>query len=395
MDKLLRRVRMAEGQVARRKKREDHISHRIELAKNRKEKVVARRNASEQLGAAIKARHEDWEMGPLRPNRDVGKVDKFGNYWGTISAQQALLQLDITDEQREARAAWAGGTTNLCLAPGDRVVVIEGPYKGKIAAIDKIKRDIMALELVNALQVNTQIPDFMVSKGETPVQVMQGVIPISAVRLVHPLKDPATGKWRDVVIRELKPVSIKHDRPTRSTSFARLVPGLNVRIPWPKVVRPTFEDHPVDTLRIDVEERTFVPTLLRPPIPETVIDELRNRYSIFRTRHTPEYIAKKEAEEAEKKARKKSPDSMLTPVQELNRQLRAQRRERGQPQLTDEMLEKIGQVMARNLERPTTFAAARAAGVVRSDKRLSALQAAVEQISLEPAQGPTDHPPPS
>ena len=180
---------------------------------------------------------------------------------------------------------------------------------------------------------------------------MPTTIPLSAVRLVHPLRDEETGVTRDVVIQKLKPTRISYDRPTRKLSWIRVVPGLNVEIPWPKTDEPEKKDYDCDTLRIDVEEKTFVPTLLRPPVPESVINELRNQYSKFRTRHTEEYIAEKEAEEALKQARKDSVETMITPLQELNRQQRDARRARGQPELTDEMLERIGEVMARNHKR--------------------------------------------
>ncbi|KAK0704953.1 hypothetical protein B0H67DRAFT_592780 [Lasiosphaeris hirsuta] len=178
-----------------------------------------------------------------------------------------------------------------------------------------------------------------------PVAQMRVVQPISSVRLVHPIPDPLTGKIRDAVIRELQPINVHYDRPTRVLSWRRIVPGLNVIIPWPKKSELEKVKNECDTPRPDVEERTYVPTLLRPPMPVTVIDELRNRYSIFRTRHTPEYIAQKEAEEAEKQARKKSTQSMLLPVQEYNRKLREQRRALGQPVLSEEMLAKIGEVI--------------------------------------------------
>lgn len=154
-----------------------------------------------------------------------------------------------------------------------------------------------------------------------------------------------------MIVRELKPINIIFDRPTREVTFDRLVPGENVKIPWPKEEPIKYEDHKSDTLRINVEERTFVPTMLRPPMPETILDELRNRYSMFRTRHTPEYIAQKEAEEAAKRAKKQSVASMMLPVQEFNRQQREMRRARGQPELSPEMLEKIGEVIAKNRER--------------------------------------------
>jgi large subunit ribosomal protein L24 len=174
-------------------------------------------------------------------------------------------------------------------------------------------------------------------------------IPISAIRLVHPVRDEETGQTRDVVIRQLEPVDIYEDKPTREVLFERMVPGLRIQIPWPPKEEEQHTDHKADTLRIKVEERTFVPTLLRPPMPDTVIDELRNRYSKFRTRHTPEYVAAKEAEEREKKERIESAAKMRLPLHEFHMKQRAERRARGQPMLTNEMLAKIGEVMERTL----------------------------------------------
>ena len=187
-------------------------------------------------------------------------------------------------------------------------------------------------------------------------QLAEYRVPFQAIRLVHPLKDPATGKVRDVVINELAVRNYYKDKATGRETWSRVVPGLNIEIPWPKAfeeaerhqMEGTFEDHECDTLRIDVEERSFVPTLLRPPMPTEVIDELRNRYSKFRTRHEPAYVARKEAEEAEKAARRKSISTMQTPLQELNAKVKAERRARGQPELTDDMLARIGEIMARN-----------------------------------------------
>jgi large subunit ribosomal protein L24 len=157
-----------------------------------------------------------------------------------------------------------------------------------------------------------------------------------------------------VRIQSLQPIDYVFDRVTRKADWDRLVPGLNMRIPWPDKAdeQEEAEEHEgVDTLRIDAEAQTFVPTLVQPPMPVDVIDELRNRYSRFRTRHTDEYVAKKEAELAERQARKRSPLTMLTPVAELNRRQREIRRARGQPVLTDEMLHKIGEVMIKTRAR--------------------------------------------
>ncbi|KAK4135623.1 hypothetical protein BT67DRAFT_256193 [Trichocladium antarcticum] len=386
MDKILRRVSMAERQVARRNKYRQQRIFSIEKNKRLQEMVSMRRQAGYELGAAVKARHEDLELGDLAPRRDVSKLDSFGNYWGSISTERAMLQVNLTDEQKKARGAWCGGSQYLCIAPGDRVVITEGPYKGKISTIESVKRDTMAVELGgNVSIVNAKIPDFMNEEGKPPVQQIKSVVPISAIRLVHPLADPETGATRDVIIRELKPVGIMHDRPTRRVTYGRVVPGLNVRIPWPRRERKVHEDNADDTLRLEVEERTFVPTLLRPPVPESVVDELRNRYSKFRTRHTPEYVARIEAEEAAKRARKKGAvDEMLLPVQEYNREMRALRRERGKPQLSEEMLDKIGEVVAKSrVFRNSKGAEAGAApAAAAAEAEVETLHEAVEQLSL-------------
>ncbi|KAK3903858.1 hypothetical protein C8A05DRAFT_42988 [Staphylotrichum tortipilum] len=385
MDKILRRVRMAERQVARRAQRKNDFIHRLTRAKRNQQVNMQLRQASYEIGAAVRARHEDLELGPLAPRRDVHKLDAYENYWGSISTERALLQTKISDAQKEARAAWAGGVRYLCLRAGDRIVITEGPDKGKITTIAGIKKDTMTLELDgNVGIVNVKIPPHMAEEGKPPVQQIKAVVPVSAVRLVHPLADPKTGVVRDVIIRELKPIGITHDRPTREVFFQRVVPGLNVEIPWPEESPKTDVDYPGDTLRIDVEERSFIPTLLRLPMPEAVIDELRNKYSKFRTRHTPEYIALIEAQEAEKKLRQKGAraDEMLLPLKEFNRKMRALRRERGPPQLSDEMLEKIGEVIARNKLARGENLAGKLAPAASADEGVETVQKAVEELSL-------------
>ncbi|KAM7217757.1 hypothetical protein V8F06_006891 [Rhypophila decipiens] len=346
MDKIMRRVRMAEGQVARRAKRKA-FGRALERKSERKSEV-RNKEATHQLKAARQARLEDWKMGELAPKRDL-TLDKWGNYWGSVSIARARLSIAITPEERKARSAWCSGPKYICVKPGDRVVVTEGSFKDKIGFVDEIDTKFMTVSIKDTLRTNISIPGYMLnSDSDDPVQVFDGRVPLSAVRLVHPLPHPVTGKMRDVIIRELKAINVNFDRPTREVTYDRIIPGENVVIPWPKEEPVVYPDNEADTLRIDVEQRTFVPTLLRPPMPETIIDELRNRYSMFRTRHTDEYIAQKEAEDAAKKAKKKSVESMMTPVQEFNRLQREMRRARGQPELTPEMLEKIGLVIDKN-----------------------------------------------
>lgn len=151
MDKLMRRVRMAEGQVARRNKRKA-VSRSIE-AKRERMQDLRNKEAAHQLKEARKARAEDWKLGPLAPRRDLN-VDPFGNYWGSISIARARLSIKITPEERRARAAWCGGPKFLCIRPGDRVVVTEGTFKDKIGYIDEIDREFMVVSIKDTLRVS-------------------------------------------------------------------------------------------------------------------------------------------------------------------------------------------------------------------------------------------------
>jgi len=140
----------------------------------------------------------------------------------------------------------------------------------------------------------------------------------------------------------------------RTEAIQRLVPGLEWRIHRNGYKPPSenvTEDYgPEDTLRITTEEATYLPSLVSVPIPETVIDELRNPLSNLRSRHTDEYIAKIEAKEAVKTAKEKSVALMKTPLGALNRlgkvALRTEARRRMEEFGTDE---RIGEAVWRHL----------------------------------------------
>ena len=174
---------------------------------------------------------------------------------------------------------------------------------------------------------------------KTPYRTMEAPIPLSSVRLVHPLPDPTTGARRDVIIKELvKKGGHRHIAGTSPSIF----------IPWPDKPPEKYDDYENDTLRIDVEERTWVPSLRRMPMPESVLNELRNPYSRFRTRHDEEFVEKKTIEEERERRKKGTLQDMMTPMQELHAMRRAEKEARGVPVLEDEMLARIGEVMAKN-----------------------------------------------
>ena len=109
---------------------------------------------------------------------------------------------------------------------------------------------------------------------------------------------------------------------------------------------------PADTLRIERDAQTWIPTLLRAPLPSPIIDELRGKYSIFRTRHEPEYVKRlQRADSARQRyeAWARSGGGVLdTPRKEAAMKAQAERkgalRERGRV-LDDEILEGIGKMM--------------------------------------------------
>lgn len=136
MDKLARRVAHAQRSASR---RAQLLSKRDQLGvttRNRGAIKDAVNEVRQNIRDARQARREDWEMGPLAPKRDLG----FNNY-GVV---QEPMRQDWTNhglvrgqfKLAEKRCAWAGGSKQLNLAPGDRIVVMEGQDKGKI---DRIK----------------------------------------------------------------------------------------------------------------------------------------------------------------------------------------------------------------------------------------------------------------
>jgi large subunit ribosomal protein L24 len=142
------------------------------------------------------------------------------------------------------------------------------------------------------------------------------------------------------------------DRVERFGRRDRLVPGSNIVIkgqPQPEEEEDE-ETYPADTPTLSVDEETFNPPLLFPPMPMSVIDELRNKYSPHRTRHDWEYLEKKRQEDEREEARKGLGKTMRTPLQELA-ELRARQKESQKRELTDEQLAQIGAIMAQEMAR--------------------------------------------
>ncbi|KAL8996979.1 MAG: hypothetical protein Q9169_003630 [Polycauliona sp. 2 TL-2023] len=343
MQKLLKRTSQVQKQAARRQRvaRSKNASDTRKIQHNQLK--VYNKAKRELYVSAREAQREDWHLGPLAPRRDVG--DKAATY-GTVP-----LRLYENPEKMDGKwKSWG-------IKEGDRVCVVgKERDKGKIGVVTGVSEKAESCKIKGINMISIATPEHLkTSTDHPPIQTIEAPLHFSSVRLVTPVIDPSTGNKRDVIVNE-----ITLDKGRRYiANYVNPLSGQPHWIPWPRREKPEYQDNDDDTLRIDVERESWIPTLLRAPMPSGVIDELRNKYSKFRTRHEDSYIEMKEDIDRKSKEREEelrygggTPRVMLSPIQELNRQ---RRMERGpaeeENKLTEEILAGIGETMARKGKR--------------------------------------------
>lgn len=336
MERVAQRTKAAIRQVARRKARQDAHTKGSESWERAQSFQRQRRNQTDLIQEARQNRKEDWERGLLAPRRDVGlKRDSYG----TLS----IYNIQAPEKNPEERLDWWPITEQ------DRVVVIRGREKGKIGIVSSVYKDSVTITIRGMNTVEVKVPEWMQRQNEHQDSVVPVpyAIPLSDVRLIYPLPHPETGVPRDVVIDRLVPVKRVLDKKTRKLSDGqRMIAGTNIIIPWQVEEKPEAETHEADTDLLSTEERTFRPVLLEPPMPLSVIDELRNKYSKFRTRHDWDYVRDKDLEELKAEKRKELAEKMKTPKQQM-RDLKIKEGEAArEKELSNEQLAMIGQVIA-------------------------------------------------
>ncbi|KAK5145840.1 hypothetical protein LTR32_002469 [Rachicladosporium monterosium] len=324
MQKVVQRTLRAERVTNRKKaKAREHLS-KAEGWSNFHATNRLKRVTSANIRTARLARQEDWEAGALlAPRRDVGEQ---ANTYGAIMMYNA----NVPELPARKQPKW------LPFSEGDRLLVIKGRDKGRIGECIEVQKE-------------RGFPEWMKAEDSSrdAIEGISRFLPLDSVQLVYPLPDPVTGIPRDVVIERLIHINHRFDKMKGEwTPGDRLIPGTNTIIPWPPTADPTYDDFADDTLRITVEEQTFRPFLMTPPMPVTVIDELRNKYSRFRTRHTWQYVEQKELEAAKVEKRKELVKGMRTPLQELAEVRRMKREAEGERELSEEQLARIGEVIA-------------------------------------------------
>lgn len=335
MQKVIQRSQLAKRNADRRIQKLVEHHEKGEGWSRRNEAQRIRKFNHSLIKEAREARKEDWARGALAPRRDVGDMaDKYGTV--------GLFNMNIAERQEKNKPKWRS------ICDGDRVVVIKGREKGKIGVVTNYDNDRGAVKLEGINMGDVSLPEWLRQEQNTnePIMPVSFYIPVEDVRLVYPLPDKETGIPQDVVIDRLERVNEQWDPVKREWDDGeRAIVGTNTLIPWPAKFEPDPIDHPDDTLRISVEEETFRPYLMNPPMPLSVVDELRSKYSKFRTRHDWEFVQKMEARDAREEKRKGLIKTVRTPLQELA-DMRAKQKAAAERELTDEQMAKIGEVIS-------------------------------------------------
>ncbi|KAK6499615.1 hypothetical protein TWF481_009980 [Arthrobotrys musiformis] len=331
MDRVIRRTILAKAAVARRYAREAQA------------KVAYKRMKRAQYDAMLRDHHryvakirseivEDVKMGPLAPIRGRDAKDRVARDLPTADA----MRLPEVDEPRRF----------FNIAAGDRVVILSGKDRNKVGVVKEVDPDTDSVKVQGLNVYPIRTPDYFegLDGGDSPGMDQECSIAYTDVRLVHPIEDPKSGVLRDAIVKKVRISDVRKDAQGKRT-WTRWIAFTKTEIPWPEKNEPEYQDEQCDTKRMDAEERTYVPTLLKPPIPDGVVDELRGKYSIFRDRHDREFIEQKMREDEEEKARKKA--RVVTPLMDINRKIRREKIEKGRTQkLTGSILEQLGRTMA-------------------------------------------------
>ena len=149
---------------------------------------------------------------------------------------------------------------------------------------------------------------------------------MSDVRLVITMTDDeGVGVQKDCILRHVvggEPI-VEQPYGTSTPEHTRYIAnggkeGKDDIIPWPTSRAADYRNEASDTFRLDVEERTFVPTIIGyQPLPDpSIIDELRNAFDVKRSRHREDWVEMKLKEDAMEAWKKKR--TLLTPEAAYN-----------------------------------------------------------------------------
>ncbi|KAL4921553.1 hypothetical protein BDW62DRAFT_173948 [Aspergillus aurantiobrunneus] len=316
MQKVVRRTALARNQARREAIRANKNAQREELKDSLRQRFAFNRAELDNARAERLHRREDWMRGPLAPQRDAGAA---GKSFGALRPQ-AMRPPAIPKHLRRKY---------INFAPGDRVCIMKGRDKGKIDVVTRVDAENETLTVKDLNMADVYFPEWLSAQfgNKTPFQTIPLPISIDDVRLVAALDDPATGQTRDMLVEHIYgggPI-LEREQGIDTPRHTRYIAGEDIEIPWPRFEKPTFKDEEWDTLRMEVETPTWVPSLHFVPFPPSVLDELRNKFSKYRTRHDPEYVEQKRIEDLKKEYLQSR--SLLTPKGELVAMIQKKKKE--------------------------------------------------------------------
>ncbi|KKK17775.1 KOW motif domain protein [Aspergillus ochraceoroseus] len=317
MQKVIRRTALARNQAQRKAIRAAKDAQREELKDTLRQRFAFNRMEIDNIRAERQRRREDWMRGPLAPQRDAG-FD--GKSFGALSPQ-AMNPPAIPKHLRRKY---------INFAPGDRVCIMKGKDKGNINEVIRVDASNETVMVKDLNMADVHFPEWLSEQygNKNPFQTVNLPIPMDDVRLVVALDDPTTGLTRDVLVEHVyggEPI-LEREQGVDIPRHTRYIAGENIEIPWPRSEPPTFKDEAWDTLRMEVETPTWLPSLQSAPFPASVLDELRNKFSKYRTRHDPEWVEQKRMEDLRREYLQSR--SLLTPKGELMAMIQAKKQER-------------------------------------------------------------------
>ncbi|KAK2763933.1 hypothetical protein FQN54_009552 [Arachnomyces sp. PD_36] len=342
MQKVIRRAALARNQSKRKAKAIASKEAHDELKQIIHERTQKNRSLIEETNAEKQARREDWMRGPLAPKRDAGKR---AGVFGTIHPNR-MHPPKIPKEKRRKY---------LNIVRGDRVCVMKGKEKGKIGTVVASNAETEHVTIDGFNMYDIEFPEFAIKNEEDkrPYRSIALPIPIDDVRLVVPLNDPETGQVKDYIVNHTYGAGpfLDPEYNSETPRHTRYISGQDIEIPWPEIPPDQAQDEECDTLRIDVETKTFTPSLQEAPFPLSVIDELRNPYSKFRQRHDMEWVEEKRREdyklEWQKSRRLLTPKSEFMEIQHEKKKEAREVDENGDPKVSRKTAAFINEFMAR------------------------------------------------
>ncbi|KAL2828705.1 hypothetical protein BDW59DRAFT_142902 [Aspergillus cavernicola] len=316
MQKVIQRTALARNQAQRKTIRATKRAERAAFKETLRQRFGFTRMELDNVRAERLQRREDWMRGPLAPQRDAGFE---GKRYGALSPQ-AMNPPAVPKHLRRKY---------INFAPGDRVCIMKGRDKGKISEVSRVDPDNETVVVKDLNVSDVYFPEWLSEQygNTTPFQTVPLPVSIDDVRLVVALDDPATGQTRDVLVDHVYgggPI-LEREHGVETPRHTRYIAGEDIEIPWPRYDTPAFKDQPWDTLRMEVETPTWVPSLHFAPFPPSVLDELRNKFSKYRTRHDPEFVEQRRLEDLKKEYLQSR--SLLTPKGELIAMVQARRKE--------------------------------------------------------------------